>query len=78
MSVRFDYIERLSTPQVPLNLVHLPRGRIHVAYRHYAFGGGPGGLVGHRVVVTVGWSEGWQRREVRLDTVRLGLQGAGS
>jgi general secretion pathway protein I len=42
------------------------------------YGGGPGGLFGHRVVVTVGWNEGWQKREVRLDTVRLGLQGTGS
>jgi hypothetical protein len=29
-------------------------------------------------VVTVGWSEGWQKREVRLETVLLGLQGSGS
>jgi type II secretion system protein I len=42
------------------------------------YGGGPEGLFGHRVVVTVGWSEGWQQRQVRLDTVRLGLQGSGS
>jgi type II secretion system protein I len=42
------------------------------------YGGGAGALFGHRVVVTVGWSEGWQKREVRLETVRLGLQGSGS
>jgi general secretion pathway protein I len=48
----------------------------HIAITPY--GGGPGGLFGHRVVVTVGWNEGWQKREVRLDTVRLGLQGTGS
>ena len=48
----------------------------HIAITPY--GGGAGGLFGHRVVVTVGWSEGWQKREVRLDTVRLGLQGSGS
>ncbi len=48
----------------------------HIAITPY--GGGPGGLFGHRVVVTVGWSEGWQKREVRLETVRLGLQGTGS
>jgi general secretion pathway protein I len=48
----------------------------HIAITPY--GGGPGGLFGHRVVVTVGWSEGWQKREVRLETVRLGLQGSGS
>ena len=41
------------------------------------YGGGAGALFGHRVVVTVGWSEGWQKREVRLETVRLGLQGSG-
>jgi general secretion pathway protein I len=50
--------------------------RWHIAIAPY--GGGPGGLFGHRVVVTVGWSEGWQKREVRLDTVRLALQGTGS
>jgi general secretion pathway protein I len=48
----------------------------HIAIAPY--GGGPGGLFGHRVVVTVGWNEGWQKREVRLDTIRLGLQGTGS
>ena len=48
----------------------------HIAIAPY--GGGPGGLFGHRVVVTVGWNEGWQKREVRLDTVRLGIQGTGS
>ena len=48
----------------------------HIAITPY--GGGAGALFGHRVVVTVGWSEGWQKREVRLETVRLGLQGAGS
>jgi type II secretion system protein I len=42
------------------------------------YGGGAGALFGHRVVVTVGWSEGWQKQEVRLETVRLGLQGSGS
>ena len=42
------------------------------------YGGGAGALFGHRVVVRVGWSEGWQKREVRLETVRLGLQGSGS
>jgi len=42
------------------------------------YGGGAGSLFGHRVVVTVSWSEGWQKREVRLETVRLGLQGSGS
>jgi hypothetical protein len=34
--------------------------------------------LGHRVVVTVGWTEGLQHREVRLDTVRLGRQAAAS
>ena len=48
----------------------------HIAITPY--GGGAGALFGHRVVVTVGWSEGWQKRDVRLETVRLGLQGSGS
>ena len=48
----------------------------HIAITPY--GGGAGALFGHRVVVTVGWREGWQKREVRLETVRLGLQGSGS
>ena len=48
----------------------------HIAITPY--GGGAGALFGHRVVVTVGWNEGWQKRDVRLETVRLGLQGSGS
>jgi type II secretion system protein I len=48
----------------------------HIAITPY--GGGAGALFGHRVVVTVGWSEGWQKRDVRLETIRLGLQGSGS
>ncbi len=47
----------------------------HIAITPY--GGGAGALFGHRVVVTVGWSEGWQKHDVRLETVRLGLQGSG-
>jgi general secretion pathway protein I len=42
------------------------------------YGGGAGGLLGHRVVVSIGWTEGLHRREVHLDTVRLGLPGAAS
>jgi len=34
--------------------------------------GGAGGLLGHGVAVSVGWTEGRQRREVKLETVRLG------
>ena len=48
----------------------------HIAITPY--GGGAGSLFGHRVVVTVSWNEGWQKREVRLETVRLGIQGSGS
>jgi len=36
-----------------------------------------GGLAAHDVVITVGWNEGWQPREVRLETVRLALVPAG-
>jgi general secretion pathway protein I len=42
------------------------------------YGAAAGGLAAHRVVVTVGWHEGWQPREVRLETIRLALlPGAG-
>ncbi len=40
------------------------------------YGGDAGGLRGYRIVVTVGWKEGRRQREVRLETVRLALQGA--
>jgi general secretion pathway protein I len=33
--------------------------------------GGAGSLLAHRVVVTVDWNEGWRRREMRVETVRL-------
>jgi general secretion pathway protein I len=36
-----------------------------------------GGLAAHDVVITVGWHEGWQPREVRLETIRLALLPAG-
>jgi general secretion pathway protein I len=37
------------------------------------------GLAAHRVVVTVGWHEGWQTREIRIESIRLALlPGAGS
>jgi general secretion pathway protein I len=43
----------------------------HIAISPY--GAAAGGLAAHRVVVTVDWHEGWQSREVRLQTVRLAL-----
>ena len=40
------------------------------------FGRRAGDLLGHRIVVTVGWREGKQLRELSLETVRLGVAGA--
>jgi general secretion pathway protein I len=37
----------------------------------------PGRLIGHRVEVTIAWSERHQRREVRLTSLVLGLKGEG-
>lgn len=41
------------------------------------FGRPVAGIAGHRVVVAVGWGEGWQVRRVDLDTVRLGPAAGG-
>ena len=37
----------------------------------------PGRLIGHRVIVTIAWSERHQRREVRLTSLLLGPKGQG-
>jgi hypothetical protein len=37
-----------------------------------------GRLIGHRVEVTIGWTEGRQRRQVQLTTLRLAPKETGS